>query len=346
MFLRLMNSSLVLSLATALPACGSLNDNTGTPSTLARLEGQVVNPQTVAVGGTAVRVAIVWQAVDGFAVAEDLPVQPVFPAAFTIDINEPPPAEAMTDAAADFGAGSVTPTAPTSANGVEGSSATGPDGTVKVQGGSSASSSDGEVAWGTVVAYLDRNGNGRLDLVPDGATGYVDQILATNESELIVYFQGTIPAAAADQLGHMPSLGYNLHAGCDVPLPVSAPGSACPALLDAGAPAPACYDQWQSITTPITLTASSDPQVNSLMCETSDDSSSSSVGATQTLPGRPTTYPDPCDPNLSCQPDGSLYFYTTCPTVQVGLCEGTSTSCTTISYARPTPVPSDWPCKA
>ena len=273
-----------------------------------------------------------------FNVAEDLPVQPVFPSSFQIDLDAPPPESAMIDGS-DF-YGSPEPTSPTGPNGAVPST-----GWVSLE---NASTSDLQVAVGTVVAYVDQNGNGKLDLVPDGASGYVDKILATNEDELVIYLQGSIPSAAADPSGRMPTEGYNLYQRCDVMLPSSpAPGSIC--AEDAGAPQGSCpATQWQAPSTKITLSVSTDPQVSSIMCLSNASSGSSSQGASPGVPmtGQPAQYPLPCDPALQCTaPDGSSYTYTSCQTISQGLCEGTSTSCTSVAYARPDPVPSAWPCK-
>jgi hypothetical protein len=344
----ILTSSVRLSLAAfaslaALPACGSLDTHADSSPALATIQGQLVNTSsTTAVSGP-VRVAVVWQAGSGgFNVAEDLPVQPVFPSSFTIQLDDPPPASAMVDGSEFFGGGSGA-TPPSDA----GVAPTGPNGAVATKSAPTGSSSGStQVALGSVVAYLDKNGNGKLDLVPTDASGYVDQILATNVNQLLIYIQGAIPSQAVDELGHLPSEGYDLYSTCDVQLPYSpSPGSICATPPDAGPPQAACYLQWQSVASPITLTVATDPEVNSLMCQTLPGGSES-VGANQPLPGRPATYPSPCDPNLACAPDGSSYTYGSCQTVATGICEGTQTNCTSVEYSRPSPVPSDWPCVA
>jgi hypothetical protein len=298
--------SILFAFAGALPACGSLDSHTGSTPTLATIQGSLANPEPVPIAG-AVRVAVVWEgALGGFNVAEDLPVQPVFPSSFTIDLDVPPPSSAM--------------------HGEDAGTAPSPFG----------------VAVGTVVAYVDKNGNGKLDLVPTGAGGYVDQILATSGNLTLNYVEGTLPAIA----GALPfGDGYSLLSSCDTPpASASSPGSICPTPPDAGAP---CSPEVLPITTPIVLTASSDPQVSALMCE----SAGTTTGSTGTSGGSgpnppPATYPSPCDPNLACSADGSSYTYATCQTVQTGLCEGTSTNCTALGYDRPSPVPPGWPCKS
>jgi hypothetical protein len=59
---------------------------------------------------------------------------------------------------------------------------------------------------------------------------------------------------------------------------------------------------------------------------------------------QPAQYPSPCSPDLSCAPDGTSYYFTTCKTVSDGICEGTTSSCTSVGYALPTPTPAGWPC--
>jgi hypothetical protein len=342
-------------LACTLPACGSLDSHTDKSPTLATIHGQLTNPQSIAIQG-AVRVAVVWQVMNGstqFAIAEDLPVQPVFPSSFAIDLDGPPPPEAMQDAAGQLGTGAANPP---SGGTVSGGSGGGPvppgpaadagaNGASKITPQSAPSAADPQVAVGIVVAYADQNGNGKLDLVTDDAGSYVDQIVATNETQIILYLQGTPPSNAVDASGHLPVQGYNLFSACDVRLADSpSPGSLCPP--QPAPPQPACTPGWRSIDTPVTLIVSNDPQVSELMCVDSSQSGTSenSTGTAPPVSVQPAQYPAACDPNVQCSPDGSEYTYSTCNTVSAGLCKGTVTSCTTVTYTRPTPAPSAWPC--
>ena len=97
---------------------------------------------------------------------------------------------------------------------------------------------------GAIVAYDDLNGNGRLDLVDQGATAYVDRILGANEDVILSYFEGTLKSELTDPAGHMPALGFNLFA-----LPKgSAPGA------------------WLPIETPYTLPLTANPKFSQIMC--------------------------------------------------------------------------------
>jgi hypothetical protein len=193
-------------------------------------------------------------------------------------------------------------------------------------------------ANGIVVAYVDKNGNGQLDLVGSGASAYVDQILATSGLEGLFYLQGTQPPYPPDAgvIGE-PVQGYNVYSLCNSPPPPT-PGSICQ-------PA-ACSDKVLPITTPITLTASTDPQANSLMCASNAGASGGfGTPVPAPTPGRPATYPSPCDSNLRCADDGSSYSYFSCAVAYDGICNGTTETCSAVAYDRPTPTPADWPCK-
>jgi len=340
--------------AATLAGCGSLDSNTGTAPALATLTGSLsLNPQAQEPTGP-VRIAVVWRTdTQGqFNVAEDLPVQPVFPSAFEIQFDGPPPAGAMNSGAV-FGANTNAgePTTPTTGFGGEdaGSVPTANPGSSALKPFATPANPNANVqfAYGTVVAYVDKNGNGKLDLVGEGASSYVDQIIAANQEMLVIYLQGPIPADAADAFGRLPTEGYNLVniPQCDVSIPET-PNALCTSNsgpVDAGTCIPM---QWFAMNTPYQLTIDSNPEVAELMCESTDDSSSGSAGASSGPPStvQPAQYPSPCSPDLSCAPDGSYYFFTTCQTVSNGICEGTTSSCTSASYALPSPTPSGWPC--
>jgi hypothetical protein len=301
----------VAALGTVSAGCGSLDTDTTASPEVAALGGKLVNPSSVSVSG-AVRVAVVWAGANGsFDVSEDLPVQPVFPASFAVSLDAGPPASALMASSAIAG-----------------------------------SSGDYQVAIGSVVAYDDLNGNGKLDLVPADASSYVDKIVATDETLDVIYLAGGLPTNAnAADAGGTPVLGYNLFRDCpDTSSGSSGPGSICPSGSGSGGAAAACG--WEPVTTAITLTVATDPQVDSLMCQ-SQSGTATATGTGMNVPGRPATYPSPCDPDLSCSDDGSSYTYeTSCTTTSTGICAGNDTSCELDVYTRPSPVPSGWPCKA
>jgi hypothetical protein len=338
-----------------LSACGSLNPNTGTAPALAKLSGGLLNPQSLSVAGS-VRVAVVWKSETPgkFNVAEDLPVQPVFPSSFTIELG-PPPAGAMNSIPAPRSASSSTFSS--------GSGAPPPKAPAPSPSAQQPSPyPDFQFAIGVVVAYVDKNGNGKLDLVPSGASGYIDQIIATNTEMAIYYIQGPIPPPllVKDSAGNVETEGYNLVRIPPCPSPAGGPGHgfggggvvnpACttppPApVVDAGT----CQKPtWLKISTPFELTVASTPEVAALMCESDSSTGGSTGSGTGTGPLdpsiQPAQYPDPCDPNLACASDGSNYQLATCATVSQGICLGTYTTCTSVRYSRPTPAPAGWPC--
>jgi hypothetical protein len=368
----------VVVVAATLGACGSLDANIDHAPALAEIKGTVVNPDSLPVNGS-VRVAVVWRTTSPgrFNVAEDLPVQPVFPSAFTIQLDGPPPADVMISLAAS--ASSPPPSSSTSAGG-------GPAGDAQAGGGGGpvdeaglamqslrtldvpGASSTGQYAIGTVVAYIDRNGNGKLDLAAPDAGAYIDQVVATNIETSIFYFQGPIPGLAHQNPHNAAVEGYNLldEPPCNL-MPAAPsnvmnmfgwpPNAACASTADAGAQpeagtpvGPCAQASWLPISTPLVLTVATAPEISQVACEnggpsTQPGASGAAGGAGPFDPSvQPAQYPDPCDPNLLCASDGSNYFYLTCTTVNEGLCLPSYTDCTSVGYARPTPAPAAWPC--
>lgn len=368
-----------------LPACGSLDSNTGSAPTLATVEGSLLNPSLVDVSTSSpVRIAVVWRGIGAgrFSVAEDLPAQPVFPSDFTIALGGPPPADAMNAAPLipvlwclpDSGI----PVSPECVFAYDASAQVSdpagvdpllPDATGAIDMPPSPAS---QYAVGTVVAYLDLNHNGKLDLVPNDASAYVDQILAANSEMTVVYLQGPIPddtlhdplpfAPIEDGFGHRATDGYNLlvFPQCLMPWGQEAsPYPTCPTRPAQPVPAqdagPCAPMQWLGMNTPYPLTVTSSPQVGSLMClnemppDNADASPTVVVSYARTAPPynpaiQPAQYPSPSDPGVCCAPDGSYYTYTTCRGTS-SLCQGPNETCSWVGgYERPTPMPAAWPC--
>jgi hypothetical protein len=356
-------------LAATPAACGSLDSSTNTAPALATVVGSVSNSAKVDVATTDdVRVAVVWRGADAnqFNVAEDLPVKAVFPAQFSITLDGPPPEAAMISEADLQGSASTPPSAMETSGGGVGPT-TGPTSAEAGAGDAQTVQSQpillldtpispaSKYALGTVVAYLDQNHNGKLDLVAENATAYVDQILAANSELAIAYFEGPIPGSSAfggaivDGSGHEPKEGYNLVniPSCNTPMapPLSSPNPACPStVVDAGPCAPI---EWLDMSTPYPLSVATSPEVAALMClrgAPGTESTGTGAGGPEDPQSRPAKYPDPCDPNLDCASDGSHYVFSTCVTISEGLCRGTLESCTSVGFDRPTPTPADWPC--
>src|SRR4051812_20096590 len=77
--------------AFALVACGALQGDTGASDPLVTMTGLLSGDDQL-LTGTRPRVAVVWMQDDGAVnVAEDLPVQPVFPSRFVLPLRRPPP---------------------------------------------------------------------------------------------------------------------------------------------------------------------------------------------------------------------------------------------------------------
>jgi hypothetical protein len=333
-----MNPRLLASLALVLgaTACGSLDANPNVPPVLATLKGQLLH--NTPINQNNLRVAVIWMGIapGQFNVAEDLPL-PSNPFSFVIDIDSPPPASAMNGAAAFEGASP----APMSAFGSDAA-------VPPVMQPAPQVPSDFAMAIGAVVVYIDENGNGKLDLVPEDAGAFVDKIIAANQDMMLTYIQGSVPPFLTQGVSGTPSLGYDLLYAAEcmavpsmvTPTPGLDGGVTITVTPDAG---PCSAPQWFGMDALYNVTVTSNPQVSALMCQSSSSSGSEGVGPSSS-PGnaQPAQYPAPGSPGLACASDGSSYTYTTC-TTQGGVCSQEQT-CTSTSVARPTPVPAGWPC--
>jgi hypothetical protein len=162
--------------AVATASCGNLDGHTDMPGLLATVQGQLSPASGAAAMPDDVHIAVIWQTgtPDQFNVAQDVPVEPVFPSKYALRLTEPPPDAVLMH----------------------------PSGYPEIG-----------AAYGVVVAYEDLNGNGRLDLVADDAGAFIDRIVATNPSLALFYITsstGTLPAVALTSPPSPPTLGYNL----------------------------------------------------------------------------------------------------------------------------------------
>jgi hypothetical protein len=183
---RYLASTLVSTVAVAALGCGGLDGHTGTRGTLATVQGALVDPSGYPVHND-VRVAVVWLNINGlgYIVSEDLPVQPVFPSSFVVQLDGPPPAAAI----------------------------------------SVPRGIDEPVAVGVVVAYEDLNGNGKLDLVPSNAGAFIDRIVGANENLYLFYIDGPVPLPGTQSFVGTATPGYNLVQTTSCQTPVSGPSS-------------------------------------------------------------------------------------------------------------------------
>jgi hypothetical protein len=367
-------------------ACGSIDDpNKKKP--LAVLEGQLTQASTAQsaapAAATSVRIAVVWAAVDGrgYKSTQDIPAEAVFPSKFRLELTEPPPESAMISRGTSKQGDGPPPDPPQAgpspapapappqgggSGGVPGAKSTG----VRPMDSTKGWPADFAVAVGSVVAYEDKNGNGKLDLVDDGATSYIDRILGANEKMLLVYTEGShFPAELTAPNGTTPSLGYNL---MNLGEPCAAGEATDRATTDQGgaagrgSPPPPCdasnQGGWLPMTTLYELPLTADPRFGKIMCKSSSFFGEGGSGGGDAIyesdvyyPGKPVTpgpgpdgkYPAKNDPNVYCQDGGRVYSYTKCEEISQGLCKGTIVSCTSSLHGFPagaTTPPADWPC--
>lgn len=337
----------------ALFACGSVGD-VGERAPLAVVEGQLTNQSAAAApsGASAVRIAVLWVSVDGraYKASQDVPATPVFPSKFRIELTDPPPAGAMTSKATAKAAEESAPQeepqeeppqagpVPKPAPGAGGGAGGGSMGSARIRpadhDGPESWPADFALAVGTIVAYEDLNGNGKLDLVDKEATSYVDRVLGANEDLLLVYTEGkTFPPELVAPNGSKPVPGYNL-------LRIPRCVKAAPGTSGEGSTTTSACDgdeiDWLPITTLYDLPLTAEPRFATLMCKNDGVIFGGVSGG---------KWPAKDDPNVKCLPDGSGYFYTQCTTISQGLCKGTITECTTAGWSSPnSPPPAEWPC--
>jgi hypothetical protein len=390
----------------ALGGCGSLDGNPAGKVPLATLTGELVNAASLPTARN-VRVAVVWRGekANAFAVAVDLPVQPVFPAKFQIQLTDAPPASQMYNPFAKRSGGTTAPKpapaplpgnpGPTPVPGpnpapiplpsppaTDGGNTPSPQPVPMPSGGGTGSPQpvpmpsggggpcaqipngppcnpepefpiDFRAALGTVVAYEDTNGNGKLDLVDDNAIGFIDRILGVNPNLAVVYLQGTLPARLVDSRGVKPVLGYNLFQigkSCVKSSPTTSGPAKEPNPNGPGSTCTPTEDAWLPITTLYELPLSSDPALGTLMCKSGATGPSGGEGSAPGVPkppnARPPVYPVAGTKGLRCFPRGTGYSLEKCTVIDRGLCRGTETTCLYELWQRPAPVPADWPCSA
>jgi hypothetical protein len=314
-------------------ACGNLGDDTARPP-LVVLDGQLTQASTSPAPASNVRVAIIWQTTTSeFKTTHDVPVTPVFPSQFRLELRDPPPASAMLR-----GPGSADDAVdPTQDNN---------SGLGQRSHPLNQPTTGNSFAIGTIVAYEDLNGNGRLDLISADAPA-LDRILGANDALAVIYVEGSAPAdplgtPGAIMPGYAP--GYNL---------LRSPSCRRqPATGNVPTPTTCELPTWLPLTTLYDLPITADPQLADLMCGSTTSSSESSATKTNTTPGQelppapgPNGWPAKDAPGLICQPDGKSYAVVHCTSTSKGLCKGTRQDCTQESYRLPAELPpAEWPC--
>ena len=286
---RLSSTFAITTLGALVAACGGLSGDTQNFPELATLNGKLTNDSSVQTVTTAtpngdVRVAVVWvgEIAKSYNVAVDVAVKPVFPAEFQISLNSAPPdstiatnKNASTSGSTDEVPSEGTPTnsGSTSTGGTNSGTSGSSNASIHTQNFAQTDWPDGfGIAVGSVVAYQDLNGNGKLDLVDATATQYVDRVLGANDELLLVYVQGDVPNVVdfLDDAGKLPQKGYNLYRikSCSAVLSNSG---------DASCKASAT---WLSMDTIFDIALSDDPRFSQLMCKTESGFDSATSGTT------------------------------------------------------------------
>lgn len=361
-----MKKPLLLLTSALLAACGNISDPSHVGSEhVAAVSGALSTSGTVPANA---HVALVWNTGSGLAVGADVPV---VNGAFTMELDVPPDAYFRTidtSSSGTSGFGSSSSGSGSSAPSSGGTNSGGPSAPPPVETDSGILVADAGVApnaihrndgtSGTIsgplegavagfVAYVDANGDGKLDLSGSYASS-PDTLIAGAADLALVYLRGGGPLdlqRLADKSGKTPSLGYDL------------------ALTEG---------QWVALNL-VELTLSSSPQLPSGVCSSSSIGSSDtptgtvssggsagSTGSNGGSSGSGGVYPSPTDPGLTCAPDGSSYTYNppqpTCPPptpAPVGLCTGDAPiavgSCPaqapeTVTLPPGGVVPTGWPC--
>ena len=357
----LLSCFLPAALALASTACGSLSSG-DEGDALATLEGRLGNAQAIEVP-SALRVAVVWSSASargGFTVAQDIEVEPVFPSSFRLALRSVPPEAAMVDSSTQNsgnGADDSTPGYNPDDPNAPGDSGNGPP----TGGGIEPQDIDIDlepppgvrVAVGTLVAYEDTNGNGKLDLVDEAATQFVDRVIGANPELMLLYMEGD-PAvwAGSGDASQRPQRGYQLlrlgrcesvgqSTECTDP---SDPSCGKP---EAG---PACEESVTLLpaSAPFELPISNDPQLSATMCRSQSSPPISSAGGRypgqipETDPG-PAGYPPASE--VTCDADGRAYAASACIETDHGPCRGVSSQCELLYIGLPQgAVPAGWPC--
>lgn len=207
------------------------------------------------------------------------------------------------------------------------------------------------VAVGTLVAYEDTNGNGKLDLVDIDASQFVDRVIGANPELMLLYVEGE-PGNWGGEAGQQPRPGYQLLRLTRCESVGESTECATPDDPTCGKPqGPTTCNESVAIL-PVSalfeLPISNDPELSSMMCSQEESPIHSAGGGAypgqipETDPG-PAGYPPASE--VSCDEGGRAYRVNTCTKTDHGPCRGISTSCDQRYVGLPSgAVPAAWPC--
>jgi hypothetical protein len=324
---------ILLLLASGAVACGSLSSKTDEPSTVAMVRGELQNPRSLATRGD-LRVAIVWTAPS---IAFDSTAQVVVRsgADATEDLSTKHTAEDV----------AISPIFPSNF-------------ALELKTLPPAVSfwetyPDFKAVLGTVVAYEDKNRNGKLDLVERDATEFVDRIIAVSRQEL-VYIEGVMPPPEAFPYpgtdGSRPKVGFNWQTL-----------GQCPNRGRVNTSCDTFFRLWTPIEAGLTMSVQDDPQASRLMCRATNDYIDSADAffnpdiRVHPAGEYPPQFPAVDEPHVSCgygpaiDPafQRSYIKYTDCTVPDPAPCGSGFVRCTTqdvYTLAPGAAPPPGWPC--
>jgi hypothetical protein len=185
------------------------------------------------------------------------------------------------------------------------------------------------MAIGAIVAFEDRNGNGALDLASKGDAAFPDAVAGVVENRLVFYSEGPPPPELEQQVGAPVPRGFA----------IAVTGGKRGEFDGLLALRPATE------TISLTLRDSTAVEWQFLMCRDLKSSTTLVTGAVTPAPGLPPAFPDPQDPDVRCEPDGS-YVLERCTVVRQEVCGDRELDCPGTRYtpADPGHPPAGWPC--
>jgi hypothetical protein len=184
------------------------------------------------------------------------------------------------------------------------------------------------MALGAIAAFEDRNGNGQLDLASTGDRDFIDALAGVVENRLVFYSEGEAPPELVQEVGPVPR-------GFAIAVTGGKRGEFEGVL--------GFRPLSEEISLPLRDSTAVEWQF--LMCKDLKASTTLATEDVTTATDLPATFPDPGDPDVRCEPDGS-YVRDRCTVIRQETCGTRELDCAGTRYALPDPAhpPAGWPC--